>query len=136
MTAPRPITIPVTTTPPIVYDSNFSVQLVPSHKHRPDVQSLAEGDEIVCATCGKPLIVVCPDGHADALDRVRYQSLLAPSSRAKQYAPPRAKVSGHSRDLPRHRLHEAPNAAGVMRQRSAADQVRRPLESAVEEGEA
>ena len=58
-------------TAPIIYDSNCGVQLVPSHKHRPDPDSLA-GDEVVCAVCGSRLEIICPNGHAGALDTIRY----------------------------------------------------------------
>lgn len=66
-------------TAPIIYDDNFSVQLVPSHKHTPDVDSLA-GDEVVCAVCGKTLIISCPDGHAGALDRIQYSKGPVPAA--------------------------------------------------------
>lgn len=114
----------------VIYDSNFSV---PMHVHRPTMDSLAGGDEIVCATCGKPLIVVCPDGHDDALDRVRYAKIV---TRATAHAPPPRKVSGHPGHLPRRRLHEAADAAEQRRQRTTADKVRASLDAGVEEGEA
>lgn len=56
-------------TAPAVYDSNFSVQLV-EHEHKPE--PIIEGDEIVCAVCRSPLKIVCPNGHAEALDGIRY----------------------------------------------------------------
>jgi len=60
----------------VYFDSNFSVEI---HEHRPEIVSMDEGDEIRCATCGKRLLVVCPDGHADPLQSIRYSKGPVPA---------------------------------------------------------
>lgn len=89
-------------TAPIIYDDNFSIQLVPSHKHTPDVDSLA-GDEVVCAVCGSPLLIICPNNHPGALDKIRYSGgPVARAPRTEDKLAKRRQCRDCPREMPRH----------------------------------
>lgn len=93
-------------TAPIIYDDNFSVQLVPSHKHTPQLE--AGGDEIVCSVCRSPLMVVCPNECKGALNTIIYSEAPVPR------APKKEEKRRKSRTPPRQKYQDIPGICRVL----------------------
>lgn len=110
----------------VVYDQNFSV---PLHIHRADPQSLFSGDAIICATCGKDLIIVCPDGCDGALDEIRYSKGPVPAAPAREEKPRRRFCRCGNKVEPYKQLCEPCREA----KRRATSQRRCPCGAVIEE---
>ena len=112
----------------VMYDSNYSV---PMHVHRPSMDSLAGGTELVCEICGGHLRIVCENGCPDPLEKVRKSRGPVPPAPTSP-EPKRKRAPNRPRTRERtpkelrqleigHTLREAMRARGITEEQLGAD---------------